>query len=52
MGRKLPLLPGSNFAPLKFSELLFILLYLVYFAPQTFVCPSLKYFCLTTVYVF
>jgi len=31
--------------PLKFSELLFILLYLVYFCPQTYVCPlSFKIF--------
>jgi len=34
--------PDSNLALLKFSELLFILLYLVYFAPQTLVCPHLK----------
>jgi len=44
-------LPGSNLALLKFSELLFILLYIVpvcfYPPPQTLVCPPLRYFCPT-----
>jgi len=38
--------PDNKLAPLNFSVLLFILLYLVYVALQTLVCPppSLKYF--------
>jgi len=42
--------PGSNLAPLKFSELLFILLYLrMFLASQTLVYPPLphKIFCPT-----